>query len=79
MLPSFSGYHVLPARDRLDTDARGAKAAHPRHFVTSHARTVIVDSDISLGLTRPKRRFLLEEILQKLASDKIERVDNIII
>lgn len=49
LLP-FSGYRVLPARDRLDIDARDTKAVHPRHFVTSHARTVIVDRDIGLEL-----------------------------
>lgn len=54
LLPS-SDYRVLPARDRLDTDAREARAAHPRHFVTSHACTVIVNRDIGLGLAlRPK-------------------------
>lgn len=44
----FSNY--LPARDRLGIDARGAGVAHPRHFVTSHARTVIVDRDFGLEL-----------------------------
>lgn len=54
LLP-FWGYRLLPARDRLDTDARGAATAHPRHFVTSHARTVIVDRDTGLAL-RPVQK-----------------------
>lgn len=66
MLPPSSDYRVLPAKDRLDTDARGARTAHPRHFVTLHARMVIVEYDIGLELAlRPrKKRFLLGEIIE---------------
>lgn len=63
----FSGYRVLP-RDRLDIDAHGTKAVHPRHFVTSHARTIIVGRDIGLELAlRSVKKeiffFLFREIL----------------
>lgn len=82
MLLPFWDYRFLPARNRLDTDARGAGAAHPRHLVTSHARTVIVDRDTGLALRPAKKKvfFFFEKHYMDMGvrGDKVRWDDDIV-